>query len=99
MSAFHSAQNSENFSWNRAFWSYATGIFETTVVVHFDRSGHFGRSDRNVPLHLTTLLSPVPLFSALHTKRGGWDRVCATGMYRSIGHMEFPKFPTGLFVD
>ena len=29
-------------------------------MVHFDRSGHFGRSDRNVSLHLTKLLSPVP---------------------------------------
>ena len=63
MGAFHSAQNSENFSWNRAFWFYATGIFETTVVDNFELSG----TDRNVPLHLTTLLSPVPLFSFLHT--------------------------------
>ena len=31
-------------------------------VVLFDRSGHFGWSDRNVPFHLTKLLSPVPLF-------------------------------------
>ena len=29
-------------------------------VVHFDQSGHFGRSDRNVPFHLTKLLFPVP---------------------------------------
>ena len=34
-------------------------------VVLFDRSGHFGRSDRNVPFHLTKLLSPVPLFCIL----------------------------------
>ena len=33
-------------------------------VVLFDRSGHFGRSDRNVPFHLTKL-SPVPLFCIL----------------------------------
>ena len=32
-------------------------------VVHCDRSGHFGRSDRNVPFHLPKLFSPVPLFS------------------------------------
>ena len=30
-------------------------------AVHFDRSGHFGRLDRNIPFHLTKLLSPVPL--------------------------------------
>ena len=34
-------------------------------VVLFDRCGHFGRSDRNVPFHLTKLLSPVPLFCIL----------------------------------
>ena len=34
-------------------------------VVLFDRSGHFGRSDRNVPFHMTKLLSPVPLFCIL----------------------------------
>ena len=34
-------------------------------VVLFDRSSHFGRSDRNVPFHLTKLLSPVPLFCIL----------------------------------
>ena len=34
-------------------------------VVPFDRSGHFGRSDRNVPFHLTKLLPPVPLFCIL----------------------------------
>ena len=36
-------------------------------VVHFDRSEHFGRWDRNVPSHLTKLLSPVPLFCILLT--------------------------------
>ena len=34
-------------------------------VVLFDRSGHFGRLERNVPFHLTKLLSPVPLFCIL----------------------------------
>ena len=37
-------------------------------VVHFDRSGHFGRSDLNVPFHLTKLLFPVPLFRILLTR-------------------------------
>ena len=30
--------------------------------------------------------------------RGGLGWVCATGMYRSIGHVEFPKFQTRIFV-
>ena len=37
-------------------------------VVHFDQSGHFGRSDRNVRFRLTKLLSPVPLFCILLTR-------------------------------
>ena len=37
-------------------------------VVHFDWTGHFGRSDQNVPFHLTKLLSPVPLFCILLTR-------------------------------
>ena len=37
-------------------------------VVHFDQSGHFGRSDRNVPFHLTKLLSPVSIFCLLLTR-------------------------------
>ena len=31
--------------------------------------------------------------------RGGLGRVCATGMYRSIEHVKFPKFQTGIFVE
>ena len=31
--------------------------------------------------------------------RGGLGRVCATGMYRSIEHLRFPKFQTGIFVE
>ena len=30
---------------------------------------------------------------------GGLGRVCETGMYRSIEHVEFPKFQTGIFVE
>ena len=80
-------------------------------MVHFDRSGHFGRSDQNVPFHLTKLLSSVPLFCILLTrtitKRAvAWvgsvqsESECnAIGMYRSIGDVEFPKFQTGMFVE
>ena len=68
-------------------------------VVHFDRSGYLGRSDRNVPFHSTNLLSPVPLFRIVLTKtitKRAVAWVCVTGMYRSIGHVEFPKFQTGM---
>ena len=30
---------------------------------------------------------------------GGLGRVCATEMYRSIGHVEFPESQTGIFVE
>ena len=31
--------------------------------------------------------------------RGGFCRVCATEMYRSIEHVKFPKFQTAIFVE
>ena len=31
--------------------------------------------------------------------RGGLGRVCATGMYRFIEHVKFPKFQNGIFVE
>ena len=31
--------------------------------------------------------------------RGGLGRVGATGMYRSIEQVKFPKFQTGIFVE
>ena len=74
-------------------------------VVHSDRSGHFSRSDRNVPFRLTKFLSPgstallYPAFKNNNQTRGGLGRVCATGMYRSIEHAKFPKFQTGIFVE
>ena len=37
-------------------------------VVHFDRSGYLGRSDRNVSFHSAKLLSPVPPFRILLTR-------------------------------
>ena len=126
-----------------------TEIFGTS----FDRSGHFGRSDRNVPLLSPAVADPgepppkkfldqtearrakkiffetgpplplisgsawtphpvppylkvcihcpVPLFCILLTKKKKKTkrRVCATGMYRSIGRVKFPKFQTGIFVE
>ena len=55
--------------WNGPFRFGPTGIFEGGLkVVYFDRSAHFGRSDRNVPLHLTKVFSAVPLFCILLTR-------------------------------
>ena len=62
----------------------------------FCPSCHFGRSDGNVPFHLTKLLSPVPLFyipsTSTITKRAvAWVGFCATSMYGFIGHVEFSE--------
>ena len=51
---------------NRIFLS--NGKHPALKVVHFNRSGHFGRSDRNAPFHLTKLLFPVTLFCILLTR-------------------------------
>ena len=44
----------------------------------------------------TALLYPAYQYNK--QMRGGLGQVCATGMYRSIGQVEFPKFQTGIFV-
>ena len=61
-------------------------------VVHFDRSGHFGRSDRIVPFHFDKIVFPstallYPPYKDNNQTCGGLGRVCANGMYRSIGHL------------
>ena len=43
----------------------------------------------------TALLNPA--YKNSNQTRGGLGRVCVTGMYRSIGHVEFSKFQTGIF--
>ena len=47
---------------NRPFPLYSGPALKLVLI---DRPGYFGRSDRNVPFHLTKLLSPVPLFCIL----------------------------------
>jgi len=70
---------------------------------HFDQSIHFGGSDRNVPFHDNIVFpSTAVLYPAYRNNNqmcSGLGRVCATRMYRSIGHVEFLKFQTGIFVE
>ena len=66
-------------------------------VVHFDRSGRFGRSDRNVPFHLTKLLSPVrllwyPDYKNNNQTSDGLGLVCATGSTVPLGTRNFRNF-------
>ena len=85
--------------WNGPFRFGPAAIFGTTFEdgLHWDRPGHFCRSYRNVPFHLTKLLSTVPLLWVLLTititkRAGGLGRVCATGMYCSIRLVKCPNF-------
>ena len=84
---------------------FQTFRLEIEMMKHFVRSDQnicgqcwqwsslIGQSDWNVPFHLTKLLFPVPLFYILLTRTNqtctGFGRVCATGMYRSTGQVEF----------
>ena len=108
--AFHSTQNSRNFSWymyikwNGSIWFCPAGIFGTScegaplwLVWSFRLVGW------KCPFPLDKLSPPVPLFCILLfrtiTKRAeAWVR-SVPGMYRSTGHVKFPKFQTGIFVE
>ena len=74
-------------------------------VVLFDRSGHFGRSvgpKCSFPFDKIVVPSTALLYPACKNNNqahGGFGQVCATRMYRSIGHMEFPKFQTKIFLE
>ena len=98
MGSFHSTQNSGNFGWFRPEYSGPA-----LKVVHFDRSGHFGRTDRNVPFHLTKLLFPLPLFCVLLKRTIPKRAVAWVGSvqpeYRVPLGVKFPKFQTGIFVE
>ena len=92
--------------WNGPFRFGPTAIFGTTFEggLHWDRPGHFCRSYRNVPFHFTKLLSTVPLLWVLLTititkRAGGLGRVCATGIYCSIGLVKYPNFHKRIFVE
>ena len=96
--SFHSTQNSGHFGLVRL--EYSGPALKVNL---FDLSGHFCRWDQKVPFHLTKLLSLVPLFCILLT-RAITKRAVAwvgslTGMYRSIRHVEFPRFQTGILLN
>ena len=40
-----------------------------------------------------------PAYNNNNQMRGGLGLICAARMYRSIGHMEFPKFHKKIFVE
>ena len=82
--------------------SLGTSKWERTISVWSDRnirgcplwpSGHFGRSDPNVPFHLTKLLFPVPLFWRTITKRAvAWVRSVQTECTVPLDTWNFRNF-------
>ena len=53
----------------------------------------------NCPFPFDKIVAPSTAFLKNNNQtRGGLGPVCATGMYRSTGHVKFPKFQTGIFV-
>ena len=72
-------------------------------MVHFNQSIHFGESDQNVPFHDKIVFPGTPRLYPDYKNNNqmcsGLGLVCATRMYHSIVHVEFPKFQTGIFVE
>ena len=83
--------------WNRSIGP--NGISGTTFE---------GQSNQTVLFHLTKLLFPVPLFSILFTRTitkravawvGCVQPECKYRSIRSIRHVEFPEFQTGILLN
>ena len=105
---FHSTQNSGNFGWyikwNGPVRFGPTGIFETSY-----KGGplwpvwSFWSVGPKNPFPFDKIVVPStavlnPAYKNNNQTCGGLGRVCATGMYCSIGHVKFPKFQTRIFV-
>ena len=61
-----------------------------------------GWTEMSLSIWQIVVLSAAPLYPACKNNKetpGGLGRVCVTGMYRTIWHVEFPKFQTGIFVE
>ena len=50
-----------------------------------------------IVVHRTALLYPA--YNYNNQTHGGLGRACATEMYRSTAHVEFPKLQTRIFVE
>ena len=86
---------------------------ERTVSVRFDRNimgpplkpvCSFRLVGPKCPLPFDKSVIPSsallhPAYTNNNQTRGGLGQVCVTGMYLSVGHVKFPKFQTGIFVE
>ena len=101
--AFHSAKNSRSFRGNQMDLTILVWPGQNIKVVPYDWSCLL---DWNVPFHFTNLLSPLLFFCILVTTWqynnqmcGGFGWICKTRVYSFIGHIEFTKFQTVIFVE
>ena len=83
--AFHSAQNSRNFGQK----SNGTEHFGSVWNI-WNIWDHFWRWSLSIGQNTALLYNN-------NQTRCGLGRVCVTGMYRSIGHVEFPKISNRKF--
>ena len=109
LGAFHSTQNSGHFGWyikwNGPFGFGPTGIFG----ISFEGSPlrpiwSFWLVGPKCPFPFAKIVVPstallYPAYKNNNQTRGGLGRACATGMYRSIGQVEFPTFQMGILLN
>ena len=105
----HSTQNSGHFGWYIK-WNGPFGFGPTRIFgISFEGSPlrpiwSFWLVGPKCPFPFAKIVVPstallYPAYKNNNQTRGGLGRVCATGMYRSIGHVEFPKFQMGIFLE
>ena len=106
---FHSAQNSGNFGQKPNVMDHfgfgPTGVFGTSFEggpLRSTQSFQLVRRKCPFPFVKIAVSSTIllhPSYNNNNQMRGGLGLICAARMYRSTGHMEFPKFHTRIFVE
>ena len=100
--------NQGHFPFSPKFWKFWSET-QCNGPFWFGPSGVFGTSFEGGPLwptqsfQLVRQKCPFPFgktaVSSTILLHPGLGLICAARMYHSIGHMEFPKFHTGIFVE
>jgi len=102
---FYSKHWERNIKWNVPFQFHLTWLFGTCFEGGQLWSVRLSRSvGPKCPFPFEKIVVPstallYPAYNNNNQTRGGLGRVFVTGMYRSIGHVEFRKFQSGVFVE
>ena len=108
MGAFHSTQNSGKFRLVHQMERIISVWSDRNIRDHLWRwsslTGQVISVGPKCPFLFVKIVVPSPalLYPAYKNNnqtRGDLGRVCATGMYRPIKHVEFPKFQSGIFAE